>query len=139
MCAQSNAVCDEISNRLCQFLNTQQMMRIYSMSYDLNKISSTLKSYSNFIDGKLKYPSIKEMQQFRVVICTLSTSGCLLNAREDIYSISRLNLVYYPQPHYERSSKFDYLFIDECASAHETVSLIPICSGNEYSLSNFSK
>ncbi|XP_055301201.1 putative helicase mov-10-B.1 isoform X2 [Sitodiplosis mosellana] len=111
VCAQSNAACDEIANRLCQVLNKDQMMRMYSTSYDLDKISSTIKPYCNLFDDELRYPALKEIYKFRVVICTLSTSGCLSRAR--------VNVNFKPD-------HFGYVIIDECASAHETMALIPI-------------
>lgn len=96
-------------------MGTDQLLRMYSMSYDLNKISSTIKSYCNLIDDELRYPALDEIYKFRIVICTLSTSGCLTRARMDVHF---------------RPDHFGYVIIDECASAQETFSLIPI-AGNE--------
>lgn len=131
VCAQSNAACDEIANRLCAFLNKNQMLRMYSMSFDLKKVSSTIEPYCNLIDGEFKLPSLQEIYKFRVLICTLSTSGFLNGSQmlpKNKYGPTRMNMKIRP-------NHFDYVFIDECASAHETMSLIPI-AGNEHSLFN---
>lgn len=84
---------------------------MFSTSYDHDKISPTLKPFSNLYDGELKYPSLDYLYEFRVLICTLSTAGCLVRTRSNW----KFN-----------SDHFGYVFIDECASAHETMALIPI-------------
>lgn len=111
VCAQSNAACNEIAERLSKFLSNKQMLRMFSVSYDLDKISDTIRPFSNLFDEELKYPSLDYLYRFRVLICTLSTSGCLVRARHCL--------------NYNRRH-FGYVFIDECASAHETMALIPI-------------
>lgn len=90
------------------------MLRMYSVSFELEKLSSAIKPFCNLHGDEFKYPSLKDLYEYRVLICTLSTAGCMTRARHDINF----------QPHH-----FDYIFIDECASAHETMSLIPI-AGN---------
>lgn len=87
------------------------MFRMYSMSYDISKISSEIKPYCNLFGDELKYPSLDYLYKFRVIICTLSTSGCLVKARHNACFTS---------------DHFGYIFIDECASAQETMALIPI-------------
>lgn len=109
VCAQSNAACNEIAERLCKILDNTQMLRMFSMSYNHDKISPTMESFCNLYDGELKYPSLDFLYKYRVLICTLSTAGCLVRSR------SKFN-----------AAHFGYVFIDECASAHETMSLIPI-------------
>lgn len=115
VCAQSNAAANEIAERLCTTLDNKQLLRMFSKSYDHDKIISTLEPFSNLYDGELKYPSLDYLYEFRVLICTLSTAGCLVRARE--------SQVF-------EAAHFDYVFIDECASAHETMSLIPIAGKN---------
>lgn len=111
VCAQSNAACDEIAQRLCKILTKKQMLRMYSMSYELDKLSSAIKPFCNLYDGQFKLPCLEDIYRYRVLICTLSTSGCLTRARH--------NFNFKP-------NHFGYVFIDECASAHETMALIPI-------------
>lgn len=128
VCSQSNAACDEIAKRLCAFLNKDQMLRMYSMSYDLKKVSSTIEPYCNLIGDEFKLPPMHEIYKFRVLICTLSMSAFLTTGTQTRYGQSGMNAKIRP-------NHFDYVFIDECASAHETMSLIPI-AGNEHSLFN---
>lgn len=111
VCAQSNAACDEIAQRLCKILTKNQMLRMYSLSYELEKLNPAIKPFCNLFNGEFKYPSLQDLYRYRVLICTLSTAGCLVRARNN---------------NGFSSSHFSYVFIDECASAHETMSLIPI-------------
>lgn len=111
VCAQSNAACNEIAERLAKVLTVKEMLRMFSQSYDHDQISPTIHPFCNLFDGELKYPALDYLYKYRVLICTLATSGCLVRAR---------TCAEYNQRH------FGYVFIDECASAHETMSLIPI-------------
>lgn len=99
------------------------MMRMYSQSYDLDKISETIKPYCNLIGGELKYPQFYEIYKFRVLVCTLSTSAHLSKSPESMNFRTNRSYIKFKPDH------FSYVFIDECASAHETMSLIPI-AGN---------
>lgn len=115
VCAQSNAACNEVAERLCKTLDKTQLLRMFSQSYDHDKISSTLEPFCNLYDGELKYPSLDYLYKYRVLICTLSTAGCLVRARDSTIFDAK---------------HFGYVFIDECASAHETMALIPIAGEN---------
>lgn len=90
------------------------MFRMYAKSYDHRQISESIKPICNYRGGELRYPSLEFLYQFRVLICTLCTSGCLTRASID--------------PHF-KADHFSHIFIDESASTHETVSMIPI-AGN---------
>lgn len=83
------------------------MLRMFSMSYDTAKISETIERFCNLFDGQLKYPMLESLYEYRVLICTLSAAGNLVRARFN-------------------ADHFGYVFIDECASATETMALIPI-------------
>lgn len=107
----SNAACDEITERLISVLEPNEMFRLYAVSYNLDNISSTIKRVCNLSEDKLYTPDLSTLYQYRVLICTLSTAGCL--------TITRANSVF-------RANHFQYVFIDECASSHETMTLIPI-------------
>lgn len=107
VCAQSNAACDELTNRLRGFLTRDEMFRMYSKSKDLDVISSSFKAVSNLFGGELKYPPLDFIYKYRVVICTLATAGCLVRANCD-------------------PDHFSYVVIDECASALEPITLVPI-------------
>ncbi|KAG4069838.1 hypothetical protein HA402_009545 [Bradysia odoriphaga] len=108
VCAHSNAACNEITERLAKVLTDTEMLRMLSVSQDKTDISSTLKPFCNLFDGKLNYPELSYLYKFRVLICTLSVSGCLVKA------------------HKSDPKHFGYVFIDECASACETMTLVPI-------------
>lgn len=115
ICAQSNAACDEITNRLSKFLNRNEMFRLYSKSKDLDIISRSIKNYSNLFGDELKYPPLDYLYKYRVIICTLAMAGCLVRAKC-------------------KPDHFSYIMIDECGSAHETAALIPIaglCTSKE--------
>lgn len=121
VCAQSNAACNEIAERLLKLLDKKQLLRMFSMSHDHDKISSTVEPFCNLYDGELKYPSLDYLYKFRVLICTLSTAGCLVRVRNS----SKFN-----------AAHFGYVFIDECASAQETMALIPIAGKKKMLFSN---
>lgn len=112
VCANSNSAADEIAHRLSKVLKAKQFLLIYAKSFNANKIRNDLKQSSNFIQGEIKYPCLRFIYKFRVVICTLSTSGHLMRARNR-------------DPDFD-ARHFSYLIIDEGASTNETISMIPI-------------
>lgn len=107
VCAQSNAACDEIAIRLSKFLDESTLFRLYSKSIDLKAITKPLLPFSNNFGGELKLPPLKYIYRYRVVVCTLATSGCLARGQC-------------------KPDHFKYVIIDECASAMETMALVPI-------------
>lgn len=107
ICAQSNAACDEIAERLCKFYGPEQIFRMYATSQRADKVNSSLVDISNVFDGYIEYPPLNNLYEFRVIICTLATAGCLTRAQCD-------------------PEHFSYVFIDECASATEPLALVPI-------------
>lgn len=111
ICANSNAACDEITQRLLNVLKTNQIFRMYAKSYNEKNICEDIKKCYNFIDGAFKYPCLRYLYKFRVIVSTLLTAGHLMRARDD--------------PDFD-PRHFSYVFIDECASTHETATLIPI-------------
>lgn len=111
ICANSNTACDEIGGRLLKIFGKGVILRMYAKSYDERSVSSELKECSNFQNGQFRFPCLKYIYRFRIVICTLLTAGCLSRALED--------------PEYD-SGHFSHIIIDECASSNETATLIPI-------------
>lgn len=100
--AQSNSACNEICSRLMDLVPDGTMLRLFSQSTfknDHDKIPPCILSVSN---SSRNIP-FKGFQKFRVVIATLVTSDQL-----------------------KGKCRFDYIFIDECASASEPEALIPI-------------
>lgn len=117
VCAMSNAACDEIADRLVDVLEEDEMYRFYARSYKHEKITARLARVSNYDSDGIFYPTLKFLYQFRVIICTLCSSGCFTRARKDV--------------NVWREDHFSYIFIDECASAHETMCLVPIAGTNQ--------
>lgn len=116
VCANSNAACDEITERLLAVLKKCEIFRMYAQSYDKKKIDDGILPVCNLVNDEFIFPSSVFLYKFRVLICTLTTSGCLTRARENGSF---------------RSNHFSHVIIDECASSHETVTMIPI-AGNSY-------
>lgn len=79
--ASSNAACDEITEHLMQLLSPNEMFRLYAKTSDKTKISENIKPICNFKKDEFIFPSLEYLKQFRVVICTLLTSGCFTRAR----------------------------------------------------------
>jgi helicase MOV-10 len=121
--ATSNSTCDDIGNRLLKYVSINQILRIYSPSFDQkpDKIDPKLQKVSNFrnrmvcncnkrscpvLDTNID-PTYEEFYTARIVICTLVSCGRLNSA-----DISPLH--------------FDYIFIDEAASESEPQAYIPI-------------
>lgn len=125
VCANSNSACDEIAERLVNVLEFGEMFRMYAKSYDVRKISSNLKPICNWLKGEFHFPSMHFLNKFRVLVCTLTTAGCLSRARDDPYF---------------SATHFSHIFIDESASTHEPITMIPIagkfCSNNLHKLWN---
>lgn len=121
--AKSNASCDEIGNRLLQFVSVNKMLRIYSPAFDSkpDKIDKNLQEISNFRRrficsckkrscpevSPCDDPSYEEFYTARVVIATLTSCGRLVSANV-------------------KNDHFDYIFIDEAASECEPFTLVPI-------------
>lgn len=114
VCAMSNAACDEIAERLMGVLKKGDLLRFYASSREFH-VSERLKEVSNFNGQVLEYPELEYIYKFRVVISTSCTAGLLSRARAEKF-------VWSPK-------HFGFVIIDECASAPEPVSLIPI-AGN---------
>lgn len=115
VCTMSNAACDEITNRLIDVLDETELYRFYAKSYRHERISARIKTVSNFENENIVYPPLGYLYKFRVFVCTLCSAGCLTRARKD--------------KEVWKATHFSYVFIDECASAHETMCLVPI-AGN---------
>lgn len=119
VCASSNAACDEITERLLKVLVYGQMFRMYAITYNVQKISDEIKPICNLVDEQLCIPSLKFLSRFPVLICTLSATGCLSRAKKIRYGCGRYVEKIDP-------IQFSHIIIDECASTHETETMIPI-------------
>lgn len=112
--ANSNTACDEITGRLLEIFGKGDIFRMYAKAYNEKNVNNQIKKCSNYMNGEFRFPCLKYLYGFRMVICTLSTAGCLSRARDD--------LDFDP-------GHFSHIIIDECASINETTTLIPI-AGN---------
>lgn len=112
VCAQSNSACDEMTERLLKVLKNGELFRMYAKSFNPDSISRSIRPITNLQKGEIKFPSLKFIYKYRVVVCTLQTSGCLVRARG-------------VDPAFN-SNHFSHLIIDEAAFTHESATLIPI-------------
>lgn len=121
VCANSNAACDEITERLLNVLSYGEMFRLYAKSYNVRKVSDQIKPICNLDDGKFRIPALQFLCKFRVLVCTLPAAGCLTRAE---LSYPRRQRRYFPTQN--NPIQFSHIIIDESASTHETETMIPI-------------
>ncbi|KAJ6638543.1 putative helicase mov-10-B.1 [Pseudolycoriella hygida] len=112
VCATSNSACDEIAQRILKYIpshhkatKTYNLYRLYAASINKDLPVESVLNSSNFFDKF--YPPLETLYQYRIIVGTLGVAGRLAQARF-------------------RSDFFTHLFIDECGSATESASLIPI-------------
>lgn len=112
MTSNSNAACDEITERLLQVLNPGDVFRLYSQSFDPMRVSEKIKPFCNLQKDGFLLPSLQFIYQFRVVVSTLITAGFMTRARgvDDNFD----------------ESHFSYIIIDEAACAQEQVLMCAI-------------
>lgn len=111
VCAQSNAACDEITERLLKVLGKGQLIRLYAKSHDSSLVCDTIQSVSNLIGNNFQIPPLEFLYTFRVVVCTLMTASCFTRANGN--------------PEY-KLNHFKYIMIDEAASVTEAVTMVAI-------------
>lgn len=113
ICSNSNSACDELFRRLYQVLDKNEILRLYTPSYDPQKVNAEILKLSNW-DSRSKsftMPGLTFLYEFRVLVCTLAVSSCLTKANK--------------HPLF-KSDHFSHIIIDESCCTHETMSLIPI-------------
>lgn len=113
VCAQTNQACDEITLRLMRLIKPNEILRMYAKTHSVKKVDEQLLKVSN-LDSEFYFfdlPELTCLYGYRVVICTLCTSNCLIRARS--------HKLWKPD-------HFNYVIIDECANTHETTALVPI-------------
>lgn len=134
VCANSNAACDEITERLLNVLHYGEMLRMYAKSFDTRKISENIKPISNGRGESILFPSLESLYKFRVVICTLTTACVFTRAREFSASrqIKRVRRYHEHNLDYNgyNPSHFSHIIIDEAASTNETSALVPIAGSD---------
>lgn len=110
--AHSNTACDEVALRLIKVMKQYKfnshnyfLLRLYAKSCDNRKddISEELIIHSNLFDSHF-YPSIETLQQYRILICTLTVVANMVE--------HKLNAIY------------SHIFIDEVAACSEVEALM---------------
>lgn len=103
----SNSACDEIGERLLQYVGGNKMFRFYSPSFakKMDRVNPKLKPRSNLKYNYHIQPSVQELLSYNVIIATLVNSGRLVGLG---------------------ASHFDFILIDECASSAEPYVNIPL-------------
>ncbi|XP_055916357.1 putative helicase mov-10-B.1 [Eupeodes corollae] len=109
--AGSNSACDEVALRLLKTINEIQpekpnILRIYAKSNEkrLDCIEDALIEASNFYSAHF-YPSVEAIQEYRIIVCTISIVGKLVSAQFG-------------------SDFFTHIFIDECGALTEPEALV---------------
>lgn len=87
------------------------LLRIYAQSYKKDALNEKIAPISNFREDSFRFPALTYLYQFRVIVCTIFTAGCLARARDE--------------PGFD-SKHFEYTFIDEAGCISESTSLVPI-------------
>lgn len=82
MCATSNSACDEIAQRLLQFIPIQDketekynLFRLYATSMNKDSPEQSIVDSSNFFERF--YPPLQSIYRYRIIIGTLGVAGRL--------------------------------------------------------------
>ncbi|XP_055676657.1 putative helicase mov-10-B.1 [Lutzomyia longipalpis] len=117
--AQSNAACDEITTRLLRYLPNTGILRMFSKvkEREIPTMDPELVKVANMREDGLFYPSLKMIYQFRIVVCTISMAGKLVQARIN-------------------TKHFSHVFIDESGCCTESQTIVPIIGivANEHNI-----
>nr|CAD7394869.1 unnamed protein product [Timema cristinae] len=116
VCAPSNAACDHLTQRLISFGCTKsELLRLHSSSRDIETVPQDIYPYSNMHKKMCFYqPRKDELVKYRIIVCTLISSGRLVPEPSDDDEVFHKN---YP---------FTHIFVDECGQAQEPESLVPV-------------
>lgn len=114
VCAISNASCDAITDSLIDVVNKNEIYRFFGDSCKYPQTSARIggSRVSNLNGTEIHCPTLQFLYQFRVIVCTLSSAGFLTknNVNKRVWS----------------ADHFEYVIIDDCASAPQSMSMIPI-------------
>ncbi|XP_021708612.1 putative helicase MOV-10 isoform X2 [Aedes aegypti] len=107
--APSNFAANEITSRILNVVPEKHVFRYFSRSSirTVNDIDENILQISNMADKKYDLPYYQDIYLARIVVTTLATAGRLVQA----------NI---------RAKHFRYVIVDECGSAKEISSLVPI-------------
>lgn len=105
--APSNAAADLLAERLKEHIQRRDILRIHASSRNVKNIPESIKGISNLENGRYIYPKLDRLEQYRILVVTLVSSGRLVSAG-------------FPLGH------FTHVFIDEAGQAMEPEVLIPL-------------
>lgn len=113
VCSSSNSACDEIFGRLLTIFDCNEIFRLYTVSHERKKVEERYIKFCNWDEETKAFtmPDLKYLYSQRVIICTLAVAGNLVRANG--------NVAFKPD-------HFSHVIIDECASTHETLTMVPI-------------
>lgn len=113
VCSSSNAACDEIFGRLLSIFGYTDIYRLYAVLHDRKKVKDRYVQFCNWDEDTKSFsmPALTYLYSHRVLICTLAVAGNLVRANN--------NASFKPD-------HFSHVIIDECACAHEPLTMIPI-------------
>nr|CAD7574824.1 unnamed protein product [Timema californicum] len=116
VCAPSNAACDHLTQRLISFgCTNSELLRLHSSSRDIETVPSDIYPYSNMHKKMCFYqPRKDELVKYRIIVCTLISSGRLVPEPSDDDEV------------YHKNYPFTHIFVDECGQAQEPESLVPV-------------
>lgn len=119
--ATSNAAADELTLRLLKYLRNgcyfdHNLYRLYAVGVQREVTDPELLQKENSNYNLKRLPEWEILKKYHIIICTLTTAGRFMLQPPD-NSIGREN---------PAANHFTHLFIDECGSATETASLVPI-------------
>lgn len=136
-CAPSNEAADLICLRLSEVMGREFMFRLNAFMRDPHHVDAEIMSYSLRHSGAFQLPSNANLQEYRVIVCTCSSSGYLYR------SLSSLPPTSAPTPQREREilihfffgsaglkNHFSHVFIDESGEALEPEALVPLQSAS---------
>lgn len=110
--AYSNAACDEIATRLLDVVQANELLRLYAKSFKKEKVPPKLIPFCNLVDEDFVLPSLEYIYRYRVLVCTVNTSGILVLGRGE-------NPIF-------KADHFKRVFLDEAGCVPEPASLVPI-------------
>ncbi|CAG8668732.1 13831_t:CDS:2 [Gigaspora margarita] len=98
-CAASNAAANLLLRKLSEYLSSEEMIRIYAVSQNPNKLDLDLHHYCVINNGKFQVPTLTYIEERKVVVTTCSTAGL-------VYALGS-------------TKPYTHIFVDEAGQALE--------------------
>ncbi|CAG8467844.1 6040_t:CDS:2 [Dentiscutata heterogama] len=110
-CAASNAAANLLLRKLSKYLSPEEMIRIYAVSQNPNKLDSDLHRYCVINNGKFQVPTLTYIEERKVVVTTCITAGL-------VYALGS-------------TKPYTHIFVDEAGQALEPEILTALQNGNK--------